>query len=285
MKIDFRVRPPFKSFLDTYLYRPRNPNPDPVTLSGLQMGLEPCESFTRKSMSAFMAEMDEAGIDLAVIMGRKAPPSLGSIANEDVAELVATYPGRFIGFGGLGGTDIAAVLAEVDRIVALGLVGVAMDNGYWGLYDDDERLFPVYEKVRDRGLILSLTSSMFIGDDMSYCMPVHIQRVARKFPDLTITVPHGGWPWTTQMCAVAFQCPNVYLVPDFYMHLPGIPGATEYLRSANSFLSHRLLYASSYPIRPVGQSVRQFSELEFASEEIRQRCLGANAARLLKLDR
>lgn len=285
MKIDFRVRPPFKSFLDTYLYKPRDPNPDPVTMSGLRMGLEPYESFSGKSMSAFMSEMDEAGIDMAVVMGRKAPPSLGSIANEDIAELIATYPGRFMGFGGLGGTDTKAILAEVDRIIALGLVGAAMDNGYWGMYDDDERLRQVYEKLSDAGLILALTSSMFIGDDMTYCMPVHIQRVAKRFPQLTIVVPHGGWPWTTQMCAVAFQCPNVYLVPDFYMHLPGIPGADQYLLAANSFLSHRLLYASSYPIRPLGQSVSQFEGLAFASDEIRQRCLGSNAARLLKLDK
>ena len=85
------------------------------------------------------------------------------------------------------------------------------------------------------------------------------------------------------MCAVAFQCTNVYLVPDFYMHVPNMPGAEQYLRSANSFLSHRLLYASSYPVRPLRQSVRQFRELEFASDEIRERCLGANALRLLGL--
>jgi uncharacterized protein len=265
MIIDFRVRPPFKSFLTSYLFRPRDPSPDPVTISALQMGLEPYESFSQQSMPAFMTEMDAAGIDLAVVMGRHAPEHLGSISNDDVAELVSLYPGRFIGFGGAGGSDSKSILTEVDKIAQLGLRGVAMDNGYWGLYDDDERLFPVYQRIQDHGLILSLTSSMYLGDDMTYCMPVHIQRVAKRFPNLKIVVPHGGWPWTTQMCAVALQCSNVHLVPDFYMHLPGIPGSEQYLRSANSFLSHRLLYASSYPIRPMGQSIRQFRELEFST--------------------
>lgn len=284
MKIDFRVRPPFKSFLDTYLYsRPRDPNPDPVTMSGLQIGLEPYESYEKQSMAAFMSEMAEAGVDLAVVMGRKAPSANESIANEDVAELISLYPGKFVGFGGLSGIDLREGMKEIDRIVALGLIGVAMDNGNWGIYDDDERLFPLYQRISDLGLILALTSSIYIGDDITYSMPVHIQRVAKRYPKLKITVPHGGWPWATQMCAVALQCPNVYLVPDFYMHLPDMPGADSYLAAANSFLSHRLLYASSYPIRPLGQSLRQFSDLEFRSDEVRQRCLGPNAARLLNL--
>ena len=234
-------------------------------------------------MTAFMEEMDEAGIGLGVLMGRQAPAPWGSVPNDDVAELTRLYPGKFVGFGAVGAADPAAAIRELERIIDFGLRGVAMDNPYWGIYDDDETLFPIYEAIQEAGLILSLTSSMYLGDDLTYCMPVHSQRVARKFPGLKIAVPHGGWPWTTQMCAVAFQCTNVYLVPDFYMHVPNMPGAEQYLRSANSFLSHRLLYASSYPVRPLRQSVRQFRELEFASDEIRERCLGANALRLLGL--
>lgn len=284
MIVDFRVRPPFKGFLGSFLYRPRSPNPDPVTMSGLQLGIEPYRSFETKSMSAFLEEFDEAGIGLGVAMGRQAPPPYGSVPNEDVAELVRLHPRKFVGFGSVGSGDPAGAIREIGRIVDLGLRGVAMDNGYWSLYDDDESLYPVYEAVEKAGLVLSLTSSLFLGEDMTYAMPVHIQRVARRFPGLKITVPHGGWPWTTEMCAVAFQCANVYLVPDFYMHIPNMPGAEQYLRSANSFLSHRLLYASSYPVRPLGQSVRQFRELAFASDAIRTRCLGENALRLLGLD-
>lgn len=283
MLIDFRVRPPFKSFLGSFLYRPRNPDAAPQNIPPLQIGLKPYRSFTEQSMSAFWEEFERAGIDLGVVMGRTAPPEFGSIPNEDVAELVATNPKKLIGFGSVGGTDIATSLAAIDRIVALGLRGVAMDNGYWAMHEDDPRLFPVYEKIQQAGLILSLTSSMFIGADMSYCMPVHLQRVARRFPDLPILVPHGGWPWTTEMCAVAFQCSNVYLVMDFYMHVPNMPGAEQYLRSANYFLSHRILYGSSYPVWSLEQSVEQFRALAFANDEIRQRCMGGNAARLLGL--
>lgn len=285
MIIDFRVRPPFKGFRGSFLYRPRNPNPDPVTMPGLQIGLEPYRSFEQQSMEAFLKEMDEAGIDMAVAIGRQAPSPYGGVPNEDVAELVNTYPGRFLGIGAVDGSRGKEAVAEIDRIVDLGLRGVAMDNGYCNppLYNDDERLFPIYARCEELGLILSLTSSIFLGPDLTYSDPVTIQRVALRFPKLKIVVPHGSWPWTTKMCAVALQCPNIYLVPDFYMHIPNMPGADEFLKAANFYLSYRLLYASSYPVRPLGQSISQFRDLAFSDDAIRQRCLGENAARLLGL--
>jgi hypothetical protein len=229
--------------------------------------------------------MDEAEIDVAVIMGRRSAPRYGSVPNEEVAELVRDYPGRFVGFGGVNGSDLKDALAEVDRIIDYGFKGVAMDNGWSDppLYDDDEKLFPIYEKIASAGLILSLTSSIFVGPDLTYSMPVHIQRVALAFPNLPIVVPHGAFPWATQMCGVALQCRNVYLLPDFYFHIPNTPGADEYLKAANYYLGHRLLYGSSYPVRPLDQSLAQFRALAFEKDETRERCLGGNAARLLKL--
>ena len=92
-----------------------------------------------------------------------------------------------------------------------------------------------------------ITSSHVIGPDMSYAMPEHIQRVALDFPQLTIIVGHACWPWTTQACALAMRCTNVYLMPEFYMHMPDMPGAQDYVDAANSYLSHRMLYSSCYP--------------------------------------
>jgi predicted TIM-barrel fold metal-dependent hydrolase len=285
MIVDFRVRPPFKAFRDLHLYRPRDPHPDPVTVSGLRLNMPAYRSFEEKSIDAFMEEMDEAGIDVGVVMGRQSPPPYGSIPNDEVAELVATYPGRFVGFGAVDAGTGDSALREIERCRGLGLKGIALDNGWSDppLYDDDERIFPLYELCQREGLIVSLTSSIFVGPDMTYCMPVHIQRVAQRFKRLTIVVPHAGWPWTTEMCGVAFQNPNVYLIPDFYGHIPNTPGAEQYVRSANYFLSYRLLFGSSYPVRPLGQSVEQFKALPFDSEDIRRRGLGLNAARLLGL--
>ena len=113
-------------------------------------------------MPAFIEELDEAGIDKAVVMGRKAPPPFGHVPNKDVAALVKSYPGRFVGFGALGG-EMKSANNEIDELIGLGLVGVAMDNGYWHVHDDDEAHYPAYERLEQEGLILSLTNSIVIG--------------------------------------------------------------------------------------------------------------------------
>jgi predicted TIM-barrel fold metal-dependent hydrolase len=287
MIVDFRTRPPFKSWKKLRIWGERPKNPDPVTASGLLQNIEPYRSYEEKSMDAFMEEMDEAEIDVAVVMGRQAPDFHGNVPAEEVAELVDTYPGRFVGFGGVSGTDLDAGLKEIDRCVEFGFKGVAFDNGWCDppMYDDDERLFPLYEKCQELGLIASITSSIYVGPDISYSMPVHIHRVAQRFQDLTIVVPHAGFPWGEMMCGIAFHRPNIYLIPDIYLNVPNLPGAGAFVRSANSFLSYRLLYASSYPVRPLGQSLRSFRGLPFDTDEIRDRCSGGNGARLLGIEK
>jgi predicted TIM-barrel fold metal-dependent hydrolase len=285
MIIDFRVRPPFGAFTSTAIYNARPANALPWAVRPLHMNLPYYRSFAERSMEAFIDEMDAAGIGLGVVMGRQSPPQYGSVPNEDIVALLERYPRRFIGFGGIDGSDPAKAMAEVEKCIAWGFKGVAFDNGWCDppLYDDDERLMPLYARCAEAGLIVSFTSSIFVGPDLTYCDPVHIQRVARRFPTLRIVVPHGAWPYTVQICAVAFQCSNVHLIPDFYGHVPNTPGADEYVKAANYYLGHRLLFASSYPVRPMGQSVEQFRAQPFESDEIRWRCLGGNAARLLGL--
>jgi len=72
-------------------------------MSGLHLDLPYYRSFEEQSIEAFIDEMDEAGIDVGVAMGRQSPPPYGAVPNDDVAELVNKYPGRFVGFGSVMG--------------------------------------------------------------------------------------------------------------------------------------------------------------------------------------
>ena len=285
MIVDFRVRPPYRGFRDLHIFRPRDPNPDPVTANGLSLNLPEYKSRSELSMTHLIAEMDEAGIDVGVVHGRQSPPPFGSVSNDTVAAIVKKYPGRFVGFGSVDGSLGKEALEEIERCQGLGLRGIALDNGFCDppLHHDDSKLTPLYQLCNELKLIVSLTSSIFLGPDLSYCHPIHIQRVATTFPGLTIVVPHAAWPWTTLACGVAFQCKNVYLIPDFYLNMPNTPGSHEYVRSANYFMSYNLLFGSSYPVRPFGQSVEQFRALPFESDEILNRALGENAARILDI--
>ena len=121
-----------------------------------------------------------------------------------------------------------------------------------------------------------------MGPDLGHSDPIHIQRVAMRFPDLRIVVGHAWWPHFPTMLGVAMQCANVYLAPDFYAYIPSTPMVHEFARAADSYLRHRLLYSSGYPVRPLGQSVDEFRQRPL-EPEVMENCLWRNAARLLDL--
>jgi predicted TIM-barrel fold metal-dependent hydrolase len=285
MIIDFRVQPPFASFLDIYFYRARPQVVDPVKVNAFSIGRRPSAAYDERSVELFVEEMDEAGIDLSVIMGQHAGPSWGSVVNDDIGALISRYPGRFAGFAGIDPQERGAT-DEIRRgVETLGCRGIAILPGWSDppLRDDDRKVFPLYETAAELGIPVMITSSHVIGPDMSYAMPTHIQRVALSLPELTIIVGHACWPWTTAACALAMRCTNVYLMPEFYMHMPHMPGARDYVDAANGYLSHRMLYSSCYPTRPLGQALEDFRALHL-SPDSQENLLWRNGARLLGLE-
>lgn len=284
--IDFRVRPPFKSFADLTLFAEREEvSTPPHRRSGLTVGRGPCESHQMRSMSHFIDEMDAAGIVRAVVPGRHIPGK-GVVPNTDIADLLEAYPDRFIGFGSIGPADVLDIEAVIRRFVEYGFKGASLEVPWFNpaLHFDDPSLDDVYAACRDAGLVLMLTSSLYVGPDLSYSDPVRIQAVAAKYPDLNIVVSHAAWPWTMALIGVAFRYPNVHIMPDLYGNTPGLPGVREWVDATNSFLGDRMIFGSAYPIRAMGESVTAFSAWPLASDELRRRCLGGNAARLLDIE-
>jgi len=280
MIIDFRVRPPYKSYLTSFNYRASSSPSDPTKETIFSIGKKPNVSAIEGSIELFVKEMDDTGTERAVIMGRKAD-NYGMIDNDEIHELYQRYPGRFIPFGGIN-PNLANQVEEIERIAKLGFRGIGLDAGWLRrpLYYDDPVFDPIYEKCQELGLIASLTSSFMLGPDLTYSDPNAIQRVAMKFPKLKIVVPHGCWPHVDYALAMAIRCPNVYLMPDCYVYIHNFPGSEEYITAANTYLKYRILYASSYPVRSLEQCIEGWKTRKFTEEAIRN-TMHDNAARLL----
>ena len=283
MIVDFRMRPPYKSYSDLWPLFPKGDEgpADPRYLS--PFACEQPASKVQKSIDLFISEMDEAGITQGVLMGRQSGPTYGSVPNDEIAELSALYPGRFHMFGGVALNDVPAAVAEIDRIVKLGFKGVAVDSG-WNdppIYSDDKSLYPIYEKCQELDIILSLTSSLFLGPDLTYIEPTRVQHIAADFPNLLIVLPHGGWPYTMEYLGLGLMYNNLWFMPDFYAYLPGIPGADLYVTAANSYIGNRIIFASSYPGWPLKLAVEKFSALPF-DDDVLEKALYKNAQWILE---
>jgi predicted TIM-barrel fold metal-dependent hydrolase len=282
MIIDARVRPPYKSLQQVLAPAP-GARPS-VKRSPLVSGYERPASMAQKSLELFFAEMDEAGITRGVLVGRQAGHRMAS--NEDIAELRDLYPDRFpVALAGINGTDVSSAVAETERTITdLKFAGVAIDPGWWAppYYVDDKRIYPIYAKCAELGGVLYLTCSLMQGPDISYAEPYRIQRVANDFPTLKIVVVHGAFPFIHEMIGVMIanaSLGNLWVLPDFFQFIPGFPGAQDWVDAANHYLGDRILYGSSYPVRPLKQSLEEFTRFSY-KPDVLERLLWKNAAEL-----
>lgn len=284
MIIDMRCRPPFRGFLDPLLcdlYIQGN-----ITDFSARFGMTPGRAVATRSMQTFIEEMDEAGIDKAVVPIRYTPGGLATDAaddlhmeNDDLLHLVEEYGDRVIPVAGMNLRDIDVALADIDRYVLNGpAMGVAMEPGYAvpaPLMIDDEKLFPIYEKCEAENIPVMLSCGGMTAPNYDYFRPVTVQNVARTFPNLKMSLGHAAWPWVTEIAHVAFLCENVYISPDIYMM--NVPGSEGYVACCNQWVPEKVLYGSAYPL------INMKSAVEFhrsvIKEEYIDAILGGNAMR------
>jgi predicted TIM-barrel fold metal-dependent hydrolase len=201
----------------------------------------------------------------------------------ELAALADRSGGRLIGVASVDPTVRGrdASLAELHRaVLGLGLAGLNVDAGFYAtaLSADDERLMPLYEACAELGVPAFIMSGP-TTPDLRLNDPLAVDAVARAFPGLSIVCCHGFYPNVDAMLAVAFRNPNVFVSPDMYVFAPG---GGRYVEAANGFLADQFLFGTSYPFRPLRQSVEDFLGLGLAPESLRK-AMADNPARLLRL--
>jgi uncharacterized protein len=278
--IDIRCRP---AFLHPF-FGAEAGTPEFATVRWMnrRVGSLDIDHFTRApDMPALLAELEGAGITRAVVVARSTPTV--RVPNDTVAALVGQSGGQLIGIASVDPLDLGrgAAVAEARRAVAeLGLAGINLDAGFYatGLRADDDRLLPLYEICQTLGVPAFVMSGP-TTPDLRLNDPLAVDNVARMFPTLPIVCCHGFWPNVDGMLQVAFRHENVFVSPDMYIFAPG---GDRYVEAANGFLARQLLFGTSYPFRPIAQSVHDFVALGM-SPAARQAAMWDNPARLLGL--
>lgn len=275
MIIDFRLRPPVGGFLDTLMYS-AGARRDGFTRT---VGFTPSPAAQQQSMDLLLGEMEAAGVDAGVVVGRLAGV-LGSVPNEDVRQIVAAHPGRFIGAASIDPTDRRRACRTIDQALADGFRLINIEPGSYPvpMHADDRRLYPIYGHCEDVGVPVIMMVGGTAGPDLSYSDPIRTDRLLADFPTLNVVVAHGGWPWVNEILHLGFRRQNLWLSPDMYFSR--MPGWEEYVKAADGFLSDRMLYASSFPFCPVREYKSWFESLPIREENLRK-IMGGNACRLL----
>jgi len=230
-----------------------------------------------RTHEGFLAEIDDAGLEQAVVVGRHTPSQ--HLPNDHIHQIVSSDK-RLVGVGAVDPDLLGdATLAEADRIVnQLGLAGVNLEPGFGtpARHPDDRTFYPVYERLSELGVPAFLMSGP-TTPDQRYNDPAPLARVAADFPQLRLVAYHGYWPNVQQLLGVAFRHENVFVVPDMYLFLPG---SELLIDAANGFLSEQLLFGSSYPFRPIRQSIEDAQRLGLRDGVI-EKFFAGNARRVL----
>ncbi|MEG2350164.1 MAG: amidohydrolase family protein [Hungatella sp.] len=286
MVIDFRTRPPYKSFVTGGNFFPRPMEDDfknPWDVPPIYRDSVDIESARTGDFLLYMKELERSGIALQVVHGRRVRVDMCRVENDDVCSLEIENPGKFISFPAVDTADVSAAIIEIDRCFELyHMKGIALEPG-WSIppkYVDDRSLDPIYEKCEELGLICSFTLSILAGENLTYCNPLNLQKLALRFPRVIFTVSHGCWPFVEEFLGTALQCMNIYFYPDFFCNMPNMPFGDQFVRAANSYMRYRMMFATSYPVRPLGQSLEYFKKLAF-EPEVMDLLLYKNAQRLL----
>jgi uncharacterized protein len=276
--VDFRVRLPSELRPHTELPPEYRDQYDAV------LGLEARRDL---SLDDLVAEMDSAGVAHAVVHAEYEFGDPADELNEAVGALVARMPDRFSGYGtaSLSPLRVMRALGQVSRAAELGLRGVNIQPSFFGMPIDDARLYPVYAKSCELGLAVGVhtgvnyTSHLPIKHDH----PLQLDQVACDFPDLTLIACHAGWPWSTELVAVARKHPNVYL--EFGGLAPKYVGASGtgwevMFRFMNSLLSGQVLFGTDWPVFPMARALAEWRQLGL-KPEVLDALLQGNANRLL----
>jgi hypothetical protein len=258
-----------------------------TVLKGLLKGQPPpsADSITGSTPKEFVAQLDEAGYDKAIIVGlkmwsyRKHKLSWDFTVDE-VYQLTKDFPDRLIGAASYNPFKIEESLREIERgVKKYGFKYVFFHPGSFGLPVHDRRFYPCYTKCLELGVPVGWqvghSAELFPSETGR---PVYVENVALDFPNLTIVLSHAGWPWTEEFIAMVWKFPNVYgdiaayppraLEPNLMRFMNGTRGRDKMLFATNGIdLGYR----------------QQFMDLEVMKEETKRMVLRENAIRVFKL--
>jgi len=220
-----------------------------------------------KSIGQLLEEMDESGVEKAVILGQDTHatrnPSFKNytIRNDDMAEVAARGRGRLLPFAGVDPNAPPQALKELKRAIRkLGFRGLKVHNSANSVYlNDRKKMYPLYALCEEEELpILFHTGTTALGDcEIRYSNPELLDEVGQEFPDLKMIMAHFGWPWMDIAIAIAMRNPRVFLDVSGWKpkYLP-----SSLLSYLNGPLQSRILFGTDYPMIRHRDWMRDFNE-------------------------
>lgn len=170
-------------------------------------------------IDARLASMDEMGVDLAVLTPSpprgffKADEALGiavaRTTNDEVAKISADHKRRILATGNVPLQHVAASIAELERVMSIGLKGVRIGTNIAGMELADSRFDPFWARAEALGALIFLHPQGFTAParlepyflENAFGQPLEtalalakmiFAGVFERYPRLKLIAAHGG---------------------------------------------------------------------------------------------
>jgi predicted TIM-barrel fold metal-dependent hydrolase len=274
-----------------------------------------------------LREMDEQGIDMQVLShgapsGQKLPAAIAvevtRAANDGLAEAIARHPTRFSGFAALPTILPEKAADELERAVKqLGLKGAMIHGLTDGLFLDDKRFWPIFERAEALDVPLYLHPSFphpdvvkaYYGDYLkdfpqviraawgytvetaTQAIRIVLSGVLEKHPGVRIILGHMGetLPFLLWRINQALSRPGHKQLSfgeqfrrHFYVTTSGNFSTPALICTMLEMGIDRIMFSVDYPFVGNQPAIEWVSNLQISTED-KAKFLGGTASRLLRL--
>ena len=228
-----------------------------------------------------LGALQQAGVDRGLLSAWWGPGG-PLLSNDEVAAWAAAAPDCFSGLASVDLYRPMDAVRELRRCVSeLGFVGLRMLPWLWRLPPDDRRYYPLYAACIDLDVPFCLQvghAGPLMPSEPGRPIP-YLDHVACEFPELKIVGGHIGYPWTTEMIALATKYDNVYIDTSAYKPSRYPPELVQFMRGRGR---RKVLFGSNHPMISPAACLSQVDALGLDAEA-RALFLGGNAQRVFAL--
>ncbi len=227
------------------------------------------------------ALMDGAGVHMAMLSAWHRPGK-SITTNDQIAEIITQYPGKFFGGAAVNLEKPVAAVRELERAVReLNFKALRVVPWLWNRPPNDKLYFPLYVKCIELDIPFCTQvghTGPLMPSETGRPVP-YLDEVALTFPELKIIGGHIGYPWTDEMIGLAWKHENVFIDTSAYLPRYYPPQLIQYMKT---YGQDKVLFGTNFPQLPFEKCVDQALALDLPPE-VRVKFLSDNARRVFKL--
>ena len=210
---------------------------------------------TEESLMFGQKDLNVAGF---VMFSAAMNPLKTRSVNDFVKDRSANNP-KIIGFASVH-PDTPDLEGELNYILSMNFHGLKLHPDFQQFNIDDERMYPVYDKLSGKLPIL-----FHVGDqnsDMS--SPKRLAKVMKLFPELTVIAAHMGGYSTWDLAEEYLVGTRAYFdTSNALLYIPD----DELVSIIRRHGSEKIFFGSDFPLRYTADAAREFYRIHLSEKE------------------